>query len=362
MPIQILDAMEAEGFEELIALCEPSLGLRAFVGIHSTSPGPAFGGTRRFGYTGEQQALRDCLRLARAMTLKCALARVEAGGGKVVILDSSSLVLEEAYGYLGEYIESMGGRFYTGPDVGTDERALAWLSARTQYVTRPGKDGPGQLADATSAGVLAGIAAALEHLDGDADWERRTAVVQGLGEVGRRVARGLLERGVRVLAAEIEPARARSVRREIGVELLERSREYDPPCDVFVPCALGGILHDVTLQRLKCRVIAGGANNMLAREEHGDRLHERGILYVPDFAINSGALIRGATFHMKGERLPVETIARRIGTTVRRILDEAAAEGLPPTRYALREAQSWIEESKSGRRKRALPDHADTSL
>ena len=121
-------------------------------------------------------------------------------------------------------------------------------------------------------------------------------------------------------------------------------------------------MHDVTLKRLKCRVIAGGANNMLASEEHGDLLHERGILYVPDFSINSGALIRGATFHMKGERLPVEVIARRIGATVRRILDEAAAEGLSPARCALREAQSWIEESKSKRHRQALLDHADTSL
>lgn len=343
--------MAREGFEELLALCEPRSGLRAFLGIHDSRRGPAFGGTRRRVYRDEAEALRDCLRLARAMSRKCALAGLEAGGGKVVMLDGPDVDVPAAYARLGERIEGLGGRFYTGPDVGTGAEELAAIAEHTGYVTHPGERGPGRLPDATAAGVVAGIGAALAHLDGREDWERRVIVVQGLGEVGSRVARALAERGARVLATEVDGARAGAVVADLRasglrIDLLEAAdepaRALEIECDVFSPCALGGILHDLTVPRLRCRIVAGAANNVLARDEHGRRLFERGILYVPDFVLSSGALIRGATFHRSGVRLPLEDIGARVGAATAEVLALAAAEGLPPDELAVREADRRI--------------------
>lgn len=348
MGVHILDAMSREGFEEVVALHDRGSNLRAFYAIHDTSRGPAFGGVRRWGYYDEDQALRDVLRLSRAMTYKAALADLEAGGAKLVILDRPDLEPQAAYRVIGDALERLNGRFYTGPDVGTGDQELGWIAERTQFVTRPGPEGPGQLAESTVAGVIAGMEAALRHLDGAVDWPRRTVVVQGLGEVGSGVARTLKRAGARVLAAEIDSERAETTARELDLELIDPSSEYDPPCDVFAPCALGGILHDLTLARLHCRIVAGGANNVLARALHGDRLQERGILYVPDFVINSGALIRGATFHLSGQRESVERIGQRVGRVVEQILSIAAADGLPPARVAVREAERRVDLHRRG--------------
>ena len=343
--MHILDAMAHDGFEEVVALHDRRSRLSAFLGIHNSSRGPAFGGVRRWSYLDEEAALRDCLRLSRAMTWKCALAGLQAGGAKLVMLDRPDLDRPAAYRRIGELVEELGGRFYTGPDVGTGAPELEAIASRTSYVTHPGARGPGQLAEATCAGVVAGMAAALRALDGEERWGERTVVVQGLGEVGAGVARRLAARGASVLAAEIDSERGERVAAELGIELIAPSSELDAFCDVFAPCALGGILHDVTVERLRCRVVAGGANNVLARPAHADRLHARGILYVPDIVLNSGALIRGATFHLQGVREPVETIGERIGGVTSRILGLAARTGEPPARVAVREAERVLREA-----------------
>ncbi len=348
MAVHILDAMAREGFEEVVALHDRRSNLRAFLAIHDTTRGPAFGGIRRWAYYDEDQALRDCLRLSRAMTYKAALADLDAGGAKLVILERPDLEPDDAYRYIGDVVERLGGRFYTGPDVGTGAHELERVAERTSFVTHPGAAGPGSLAESTVAGVVAGMEAALARLDGEVDWTRRTVVVQGLGEVGAGVARSVSARGARVLAAEIDVERAEMLARELSIELVDPSSEYDPPCDVFAPCALGGIIHDLTLTRLRCRIVAGGANNVLARPLHGDRLHERGILYVPDFVINAGALIRGATFHLSGVRASVDEIGRRVGRVAENILRAAAEDDLPPARVAVREAERRIEAHRRG--------------
>lgn len=342
MSVHVLDAMAREGFELVMALHDRRSRLRGFLGIHDSAQGPAFGGIRRWSYQDEDQALRDCLRLARAMTQKCALAGLPAGGGKLVLIDRSDVDVEAAYGFVGDVLESLNGRFHSGPDIGTGARELEWVATRTAFVTRPEPHGPGLLSEATCEGVLHGIAAALRHLDGAEDWSARTIVVQGLGEVGRGLARRFVERGARVVAAEIDPERASLTARELEIELVDPATEFDQRCDVFAPCAMGGILHDLTLTRLRCRVVAGGANNVLARALHGDRLHEMGILYAPDFVINAGALIRGALFHLEGRREPVEAIGSRVGRTTVEILERARAERAPPARVAFDEAERRI--------------------
>ncbi|MBK7645237.1 MAG: leucine dehydrogenase [Planctomycetes bacterium] len=342
MAIHLLEAMSREGFEEVIALHDRRSGLRAFLAIHDSTQGPAFGGLRRWSYLDEDQALRDCLRLSRAMTYKCALAGLAAGGAKLVILDRTELDLRASYRAIGALVERFAGRFYTGPDVGTDAEELGWVAEQTRYVTRPDETGPGLLAESTCAGVFAGIAACLRHLDGEEDWGRRTIVVQGLGAVGRGLSRLLLEAGARVRASDLDGEKAERVARELDLELVDPATEYDQACDVFAPCALGGILHDLTLTRLRCRIVAGGANNVLVRSLHGERLHERGVLYAPDFAINSGALIRGALFHLEGRRESVEAIGARIEAALEGILARSREEGLAPVRVAVDEAAARI--------------------
>jgi leucine dehydrogenase len=342
--VHILDAMAREHFEEVIALHDRKSGLRAFLGLHSTVRGPAFGGIRRWAYGDERRALLDCLRLSRAMTYKCALADLPAGGAKVVLFDQPDLDLEGAYRYLGEVVERMAGRFYTGPDVGTGARELSWVSGSTSYVTDPGPEGPGELAASTAEGVFASVGAVLRQLDGEEDWSRRTVVVQGLGAVGLELVRRLLERGVHVVGADIDPRVAKQAREDLEFELVEAPGEFDVPCDVFAPCALGGILHDLTVKRLRARAVAGAANNVLAGSVHGDRLHERGVLYAPDFVTNSGALIRGSLFHLEGRRESVEAIGERVGRSVEEILALAAARDRPPARIA-----AGIAEQRLGR-------------
>ncbi|MCC7014728.1 MAG: Glu/Leu/Phe/Val dehydrogenase [Planctomycetes bacterium] len=350
MSFELLDQLARDGFEEIVALHDRRSGLRAFLAVHDSSAGRAFGGIRRWSYFDEEQALRDCMRLARAMTHKCALARLPAGGAKMVLLDRADLDVPRAYRFLGDVVQRLAGRFYTGPDVGTNASELAHVAERTRFVTDPGPEGPGELAEATASGVVAGIAAALRHLDGQEDWPRRTVVVQGLGEVGSRVAVALREHGARVLASEIDSERARAIAAAADLELLDPTGEVDVPSDVFSPCALGGILHDLSVLRLRCRIVAGAANNVLASAAHGDQLHERGVLYVPDFAINSGALIRGARFHLDGVREPLERIAARVGSTVEQVLRQARDEGLAPARVAEREAELLVERRRSERR------------
>jgi leucine dehydrogenase len=342
MSVHILDAMARGGFEQVLALHDRRSGLRGFLGIHDTSRGPAFGGVRRWAYADEAQALRDCLRLSRAMTRKCALADLPAGGGKLVLGDDAATDWGAGYQHVGRVVDRLQGSFYTGPDVGTGPLELGWVRSQTRYVTDPGPAGPGLLAEATCEGVFRGIAAALRHVDGEEDWPRRRVVVQGLGGVGRGLAQRLVQRGVHVLAAEIDEEKAQQVARDLALELVDPASEFDHRCDVFAPCALGGILHDLTITRLRCRIVAGGANNVIVRTEHGERLHELGILYAPDVVINSGALIRGAHFHLEGRRIPVAGIGARVARTLTRILEHARAEGEPPVRVAVREADRRI--------------------
>ncbi|MHC4894636.1 MAG: Glu/Leu/Phe/Val dehydrogenase dimerization domain-containing protein [Planctomycetota bacterium] len=350
MTFRLFEAMASEGFEELHALHDAASGMRALVAIHDTSVGPAFGGVRRLEYASEQTAMLDCLRLARAMSWKCVLADLPAGGAKTVMLDRGDLDLEAAYRHVGRFVESLGGRHYSGPDVNTGESELAWLSSETRFATDPGPEGPGELADATAAGVFAGIGAALEHLDGEVDWPARRIVVQGLGAVGGRLARRLKEVGAEVVASEIDDEHGRAMAAELELELVEPGVALAAPCDVLSPNALGGTLHDLSIPRLAARAVCGGANNVLASSAHGERLHESGVLFVPDFVVSCGALVRGVIFHLEGRREPVDRIEARIGKSARELLGLARERDLPPSVVAVDEARARIDRRRNVRR------------
>ena len=352
--------MAREGFEEVLAVHDKGSGLRAFIGIHDTTGGPAFGGIRRFAYRDERSALMDVLRLSIAMSHKCALAEIPAGGGKIVVLDRPDVDLEEGYAFLGRTIERMGGRYYAGPDVGTGAQELAEVARHTSHCVPPGDAGPGDLSAATAAGVFAGMAAALRSMDGAEDWASRTFVIQGLGRVGEMLARRLRALDARVLASELDPRRAETLALELGLELLEAGREFEVEADVFAPCAMGGILHDLSIQRLRARAVCGAANNPLAHARHGERLHERGILYVPDIVVNAGAVMAGASFHGSGVVVPAEEIERRLGELANWILRTAYEDDVSPARVAHQEAEARLRRRRSVARSSAPLEPART--
>lgn len=332
-------------FEQIQVLRDVASDSTAIIAIHDTRLGPAFGGIRRYQYRAFDDAVDDALRLAESMTWKCALAGIPGGGGKTVLLDHPGLDREAAYQLIGRYVEEMGGRYFTGPDVGTEAQDLEVVAGATGFVARAIDDGPGPLGEPTARGVLAGLAAVAERL-GFPELEGCHVVVQGLGEVGRRLAGSLVERGAKVTVADVSSSKVDEARDSLGVEICDPGDASRLACDIFAPCALGGVVHDVSVAALGAKGIAGSANNVLAGPEHGDVLFQRGVLYAPDFVVNAGALIHGATHHLEGET-PAPGRIDRIGATIGELLDEAKATGIPPEQLAIERARRLVASSPS---------------
>jgi leucine dehydrogenase len=294
------------GCEEVRLCHDKSIGLRAVIAIHDTTLGPAGGGTRRWVYNSEQEAVEDAIRLARAMTYKYAAAGINCGGGKgVIIVNSMDEKSEELYRAYGRFVDSFNGRFYTGGDVGTGIRELRFIKMETDYVLGlPETWGEGRPEGymPTSWGVIRGMKACCEEVFGDPSLESRTVVVQGLGKVGEPLVKYLLEEGAKVTVTDINIEQLKKTKDEYGgkVKAVDPDKIYNVDCDIFSPCALGGILNDDTIPQLKCKIVAGGANNQLKEDRYGDILHKKGILYAPDYVINAGTAIDDIYTTMKG--------------------------------------------------------------
>lgn len=346
MELQPLEAMEREGFEEVALLRDPRSGARAVLAFHDTSAGPAFGGIRCRRYRDEGEALRDALALALAMSRKCVLADIQAGGAKLVLLETPSLSREPAYRWLGAVVEARNGRYFAGPDLGTGARELGWVAEGTRFVVRP--EEASALAEATAGGVLAALRTALAELDGETDLSRRKIVVQGLGQVGRALAQRLRDAGARVLAAEVDPRVAFEAQETLGLELLDCGEELEVACDALAPCAGGGLLDERAAGRLRARVVCGSANNPLSGERAALHLHRRKILFVPDVVSSAGALIRGAERHLRGRDPALEEIEQRIASATAAVLGRAREEDLSTYHAALREADARLRARRSG--------------
>jgi len=276
--------------------------------------------------------LRDGAALALAMHRKVVTAGLPGGGGKGVFRLHSGLRRPEAWRALGRELERLDGRFHAGPDMGVGAADLAAVRQATRHVADPAA--LGDLGAATARGVLAGVRAAIPDLRG------RVAVVQGLGDVGLRVAEGLLGAGAKVLGADPSHSAAHAAR-SVGVELVPVEDAPFLKCDLLAPCARGGVVDDSTLPRLRARVIAGAANNVLGEDRHADALHERGILYVPDFVLNAGAVIRGARHALFGDAdsgPAIDAIGGRVAT----LLERARAGRRPPWRVVLEDVEQGI--------------------
>ncbi len=351
--MDILKYMKKHGHEQLMMCSEPSVGLRAFIAIHDTTLGPAVGGVRIWPHKTEEDALMDVLRLSQAMTYKSAAADLPLGGGKGLIMadpkkDKSEALLR-AYA---RYVDTLGGRYVTTTDVGSTTRDLEYIALETKYVTGlpTSMGGSGDTSALTGLGVYMGMRACAKAVWGSDSLSGRTVAMQGFGKVAYSTAKHLLNDGASLVATDIYEG-ALEKAREMGVSVVEPEEIYDVACDVFSPCALGGVLNSDTIPRLRCRIVAGGANNQLLNGENGVELHRRGIVYAPDYIINAGGIINVAC-EMDGSYNAdrAREMTERIFETMERVLHIASSDEMPTSQAADRLAEERIESVRSVRR------------
>jgi leucine dehydrogenase len=326
---------------------EPT-GTWVFVALHDDTLGRPTGGCRMRVYADPLDGLNDALRLARGMTHKWAVLDLPFGGGKSVLALPGPLDREARHGLLvrfGQLLKSLNGAFATGEDMGTTPADMAVLAEFSEWVHGvPGRPGPADPGPFTAAGVLAGIRAALEDRYGSDDLTDRTVLIQGVGDVGRPLATSLARAGGVVLVADVDESAAREVAQAVGGHVVVADRAYDTECDVFAPCAVGAVLNDETVPRLRCAIVAGSANNQLERPEHADALHQRDILYAPDYVINGGgALAFGLVALGTVDEDVLFARVRGIGETLREIFAEAGEEGVSPVVAAERRVDRTLE-------------------
>jgi valine dehydrogenase (NAD+) len=335
--------------EQVVFCTDERSGLRAIIAIHNTALGPSLGGTRFYPYANEQLALADALDLSRAMAYKNALAGLDHGGGKAVIIgdpakDKSEALLR-AYG---RFVQSLGGRYYTACDVGTYSADMDIVARECRFVTgrTQAHGGAGDSSILTAYGVFQGMRAAAEQVYGTPTLRGRRVGVEGVGKVGHRLVDHLLDDGAHVVICDVdERAVARVRERHPGVDVVAGAAALvAADIDVLAPCALGGTLDDATVAQLKAKIVCGGANNQLAHPGVDKQLAERGILYAPDYVVNSGGVIQGADeiegFDMERARAK----ATGIFDTTRKIFQIAGEEGVPPAVAADRLAEERMSE------------------
>jgi leucine dehydrogenase len=285
--------MSEFGYEQLVMCSDQASGLKAIIAIHDTTLGPACGGTRIWPYASEEEALEDALRLSRAMTYKSATAGLNMGGGKgVIIADPNTQKTEALLRAYGRFVDTLGGRYLTTTDVGSTGRDLEFVSQETDHVVGLplSLGGSGDTSIMTGLGVYMGMKACARETWGADSLRGKSVAMQGFGKVAYHTAQHLLEEDARVVVTDVYDG-ALDRARDMGLKVVAPEEIYDVQCDIFSPCALGGVINGDTIPRLTCRVVAGGANNQLLTDADGEELHRRGILYAPDYVVNAGGII-----------------------------------------------------------------------
>ncbi len=347
--MKLFNQIVTHGHEKVLFCSDRESGLRAIVAIHSTRRGPALGATRLWPYPDEDAALADVLRLSRGMTLKAACAGLDVGGGKAVIIARPEDKSDGLFRAYGRFVESLAGSFVTGTDVNTTIADMEIVRRETRHVlNKPSASGgAGDTGHITALGVLCGMRAAVEQRLGR-DLAGVRVAVQGLGKVGENLCRLLAAAGAELHVADVRPEVAARVARTCAARVVAPDDLFGLEVDVVAPCALGAILNEATIPRLRCAVVAGGANNQLADETRdGLALHRRGITYVPDFVLNAGGLISVVDELVGGGRAGVLAQVHAIHATVAEILDEAARRDLSPVVAAVTIAESRIRATRA---------------
>ena len=323
-------------------------GLSAIIAVHSTALGPAAGGVRFWHYADHRAAITDALRLSRGMSYKNAMANLPMGGGKGVVLASRpgeeiSAAQLEAFG---RAVESLDGRYVTAEDVGMSEARMKLVATQTRHVSGlPAEAGSagGDPGPVTAMGVYLGIKAAAKRALGADTMAGVRVAIQGVGSVGGGVARLLAAEGAKLVLADVNTGRAQALAAELGSEAVDADAILTRETDVLSPCALGAILSERSIPELKCKIVAGAANNQLATREDGHRLHDRGILYAPDYVINAGGIINvGLEYLGHGDRAEVDARVAKIPERLIEVWDESGRTGDPESEVADRIAQRLI--------------------
>jgi len=328
--------------EQVSCWYEPSSGYRGLIAIHNTTLGPALGGTRFWNYASDREALIDALRLSRGMTYKAAVAGLNLGGGKSVILGDNKTTWREAiFRAHGRHIESLGGRYITAEDVGTGPADMELIRAETEHVTGlMGKSG--DPSPVTAYGVYRGIKACAKHRYGSDSLSGKTVAVQGCGHVGYFLCKLLFQEGATLIVTDIDPQRVKAVVQDFRATAVAPDEIYAQEADIFAPCALGAVINDDTLKQLKVDVVAGGANNQLAEDRHGVQVEEQGMVYAPDYVINGGGLIN-VNAELHGWSLErARNKAGEIYDTILRVFEIANEEGIPSYQAADRLAEQRV--------------------
>lgn len=340
--MKIFEMMEEHDYEQLVFCQDKSTGLKAIIGIHDTTLGPSLGGTRFWNYESEEEAIVDVLRLARGMTYKSSAAGLNLGGGKAVIIgDPAKLKSEAFFRAFGRFIEGLSGRYITAEDMNIKTQDLAYVNEETDFVA--GLEGKsGDPSPVTAFGVFRGLLAAANVVWGSDDIKGKTVAVQGLGAVGYNLCKHLKEAGAKLIVTDIRKESIERAEKELGASSVAPDDIYSVDCDIFAPCAMGAGINDFTVPKLKCKLVAGAANNQLAEEKHGDMLEARGIAYAPDFVINAGGIIN-VYEELKGyDEKRAMSRASNIYDTIKKVFEIAKRDKIPTYKAANRMAEERI--------------------
>lgn len=329
-----LDYAITRGFGDLHFKVDPVTGMKAIIAIHSTKLGPALGGCRFISYPDTPSALYDAMRLARGMSYKSALVNLPLGGGKSVIIQPRNAYDRRAYfEQFGQFIQSLGGRYITALDSGTQLSDMDIIATKTNYVASLSRHN-GDPSPFTAKGILRGIQAAVLFKLGKEHLEGLHIAVQGLGHVGYALARHLHELGVKLTVTDVNPDQIEKAVKTLNASAVASEDIHKIPCDVFAPCALGAVINDTSIHELQTSIIAGAANNQLAHTYHGQMLHDKGILYAIDYVINAGGLIFASSKYFDTPQALVNEQIDGIGITLLNIFERSLQANQPVSTIA----------------------------
>ncbi|MCH8305665.1 MAG: Glu/Leu/Phe/Val dehydrogenase [Candidatus Marinimicrobia bacterium] len=349
--MEVFESMESRGHEQVVFSNDPITGLKAIIAIHDTTLGPALGGCRMWNYKKESDALRDVLRLSKGMTYKAAVAGLDLGGGKSVIIgDSKTMKNEYLFRSFGRFVQGLGGRYITAEDVGTSVSDMEWVRRETKYVTGISRalGGSGDPSPVTALGTFTGMKACVNRVFGSDSLKDRKIAIQGIGHVGAHLVDLLHKAGAKLYISDIDEEKLKPVAKKYGCKVVNNDKIYELDVDIFAPCAMGGIINDETIPKLKCAIIAGAANNQLEKEKkHGKDLLDKGILYAPDYVINAGGLINVYNELQGYNRERALTQAEDIYQILTEVLDFAEREGVPTPIASNRYAEERIKGIRS---------------
>lgn len=346
-PASIFEQVAEFQHEQVVYCHDHETGLKAIIGIHNTVLGPALGGTRMWHYATEAEALHDVLRLSRGMTYKAAISGLNLGGGKAVIIgDVKKLKNEALLRKFGRFVNNLNGKYITAEDVNMTTKDMEYIRMETKHVAGlpESMGGSGDPSPVTAYGTYMGMKAAAQKAFGSDSLAGRRIAVQGVGHVGTYLLEYLQKEGAKLVLTDYYEERAYAAASRFGAVAVGLDEIYDQDVDIYSPCALGATINDDTIGRLKCRVIAGSANNQLENEnEHGPELVRRGIVYAPDFLINAGGLINVYSEIVGSSRQGALAQTERIYDYTLQVLDKAEQENSHPQAAAIRQAQERIE-------------------